>query len=281
MDKRQLILREIGEDPENSDMSCVFDQLDKYCIDLSSAEASKQLIQNLKPVLIREAIGERPGHRFRDILADTRQQNSLPEIIQLVGSQAVLMSRWFIALTITFLVMGIMLISAFQNDWPKFLVTASPLLGLLTFFYEYRAQLYKVEEMEAVCRYSPAQVAAARILVVLGYNVLLCTAATLLVESSYKFTIWKLILNWLAPLLLILGIALFASLKSGIKGGCATAGAVWIAQITLMDGCSLLYFVLPNLTTVVTDIISMLFGMGLIYYSLSIWQSKERMTQVR
>ena len=281
MNKRQKLLGDIGEDRINTDMNDVFDQLDTYHIKPPSVEDTNQLIQNLKPVFRQERLGINQGRRFRDIMEDTRSQSRIPVILQLVEAQTALMGRGFITLTMAFLILGLLLANVFESSSSKFLVTASPFLGLLTLFYEYRAQLYKVEEMEGTCRYSPAQVAVARILVVLGYNVVLCTIATLMIESSVTVVILHLMMNWLAPLLLIGGIALFTSLKLGITGGCMTAGVVWTAQITLMNGNSFLHLLLPGLTNRVTDGVSLLLGIGLLYLSLRSWQKSERFVQVR
>jgi len=281
MEKRRQILREIGETPEDSNLSLVFDEMDKYPIDPPTSEATRLLIQRLKPVLARETAGMRRGARFRDILADTQQSKALPVILQLVGPQTALMSGWFVTGTIVFLVLGLILSGTFESGSFRFLVAVSPVLGLLTLLHEYRAQIYRVEEMEATCRYSPAQVATARIIVVLGYNVLLGTAATLLVETTINAMIWKLIVNWLGPLLLIVGIALAASVRLGILGGCLAAAAVWLAQITLVGEGSFLQLLSSELTGVGGDVASMLLGMGLIYLSLRCWRLEARLPQAR
>jgi len=276
MNKREKILGDIGEDRIDSDMKRIFDQLDTYQIKAPSMEATNQLLENLKPIFREETAGTHQRRRFRDILEDTRSQRGIPVLLQLVGAQTALMSKGFITLTMALVVVGLLLANLFESSSSKFLITMSPFLGLFTLFYEYRARLYKVEEMEGTCRYSPVQVAAARLLVVLGYNVVLCTAATVMITSSFALVIGHLMMNWLAPLLLILGIALFTSLKLGIAGGCMTAGVVWAAQITLMDGASFLHLLLPGLTNGVANAVSMLFGIGLLYVTLRIWQQSER-----
>lgn len=279
MNKREKILGDIGEEQVNSDMNYVFDQLDTYHIPPPSIEATNQLIQTLKPIFSQERAGVNRERRFREVMEDACSQNGIPVILQLVGSQTALMGKEFITLTMVLLVVGLLAANIFESSSSKFLITVSPFLGLLTLFYEYRARLYKVEEMEGTCRYSPAQVAAARILVVLGYNVVLCTAATVMIASSFAIVIGHLMMNWLAPLLLMIGIALFTSLKLGITGGCMTAGGVWAGQITLMDGDSFLHLLLPGLTTGTADAVSIVIGIGLLYFSLRIWQQSERFVQ--
>jgi len=281
MDKRQQIVRDLEEELVNVDVSDVFDRLDKYHMEPPSVEATNQLVQTLKPMFIQQKVAGRQQQRFRDIVASTRQSNAVPAILQLIGTQTTLMSKGFVLLTIAFLMAGLLLANLFQSDSSSLLIIASPFLGLLTLSYEYRAQMYMVEEIEASCCYSPAQVATARILVVLSYNVILCTVATVTIEPTYNIVFWNLMLNWLAPLLLMLGVALFTSLKFGITSGCIMAGALWVAQITLVNGESFLHFLLPSLSTVFIDLISILLGIGLLYFSLSSWKAEERQFQVR
>jgi hypothetical protein len=281
MNKRQQILREAGEDLINSDMNDVFDKLDTYHICPPSVEDTNQLIQSLKPVFSQQGLRVTEGKRFRDTMAETPHNKGIPAIIALVGVQMSLMSSGFVIVTIAFLILGLLVTNVIGDGSSKFLITASPFLGLLTLCYEHRAQLYKVEEMEQTCRYSPAQIDTARIVVVLGYNMVLGMVATLLLKSFYTVVIWNLMMNWLAPLLLIVGIALFTSLKFGITGGCIIAGAVWTAQVTLADGASFLHLLLPSLTKGTANIISMLFGIGLLYFSLNIWQGEEKMSHLQ
>jgi hypothetical protein len=255
--------------------------MDKYYINPPSLNDTRQLISSLKPILAQETTLVRRGSPFRDILANHERSNGLPAILNLIGPQTVLMTRCFVTGTVILLSLGLILSSTFEHDSFQFLVAVSPFLGILTLLHEYRAQIYMVEEMEAVCRYSPAQVAAARIIVVLGYNVILGTAATLLVGPTHNMIVWKLIINWLGPLLLFLGISLAVSVKLRVFGGCLAAAAVWLAQITLMEGGSFLQLLSPDLTGVVGDVASMVLGMGLICISLRFWQWEERLPHER
>lgn len=279
MEKRQEIIREIETELRNVDVSDVFDQLDKCCFSQPSREDTDQLIETLRPVFIQEKAKVKQGPRFKDVLAVECQNNGISELLPLIEAQAILMGRGFIMLTIAFIIIGVLLVNAGKGDSPQFLIIAAPFWGLITIFYEYRAQIYKMEELEAACHYSPARVAAARLLVVLSYNMILCTAATLIIGSFYGINLWGLILNWLSPLLLMLGVALFASLKLGITGGCTLAGALWTAQVTLVDGGSFLQLVLPNLTNAVSNAIHMLLGITLLYISLKMWNPEDRLAQ--
>jgi hypothetical protein len=132
---------------------------------------------------------------------------------------------------------GIALVQG-NRDSLIFLSNGAPILGLLTLFYEHRAELYGTNEMEASCPYTPAQLAGARIIVTLGYTILVCLIATGVIALFHsntlineKIVLWRTSLDWLAPMLFFLGIALEVSLYYGIISGCGFAFILWIAQI--------------------------------------------------
>jgi hypothetical protein len=119
-----------------------------------------------------------------------------------------------------------------------FLTNGAPVLGLLTLFYEHRAELYGTNELEASCPYTPAQLAGARIIVTVGYTIIVCLIATGMIAISFsdmltkeKVLLWQTILGWLAPMVFFLGVALAVSLRLGIRSGCGSAFIMWAAQI--------------------------------------------------
>lgn len=276
MDKRKQILQELDIDVQQTELNSIFEQLDQYQIQPPSAEATRRLISSLKPVLAQETKPHSEKQRFKDIMTAGEQTFQLPVILQLTGLQTALLQTWFIGLSIAILAGGIMLTSLLGSDVQRFLISAAPVLGLLTFYYEYRAQLYRVEEMEAACRYSAAQVAAARIVVVVGYNMILFSIATLCIGLSYHQVLWQYMISWLAPLLFILGLALFTSLKFGITGGCITAGIAWLVKLTLLNGDSVLNILAPGMSVNASNIISMVCGIGLIAFSVNNWRLQQR-----
>ncbi|MEG6586741.1 hypothetical protein [Dendrosporobacter sp. 1207_IL3150] len=268
MSKKQQILNEIKLDNHYESLNEVFEKLDNYQVDLPSHEDSKRLLLTLKPILAAN-IQREPGKiRFKEMMEANRVSVHKPEILQLIRLQSTLINKRFLFVTSILLIACIVLVRYYDISTSKFLVTLSPVLGILTFYYEYRAQIYKVEEIEAVCRYSRAQLALARIMVVVGYNLLFLTCLTFIINSSFSIAILKLIMDCLTPLLLSLGIALASSLKFGIAGGCMTAGIVWIIQITLLKGDFIFRFLLPNMTEAANNIVGIAFGLALIYHSV-------------
>jgi len=273
MDKREQILQELDLELEKKEMNNLFAQLDQYHISPPSIEDTHRLMNTLKPVLAQETSCQK--RRFKEEIHDSCQANKLPVILQLTGLQTSLLKPWFIVGTIAILVGGMILSSLFGSDATRFLVSAAPLLGLLTFYYEYRAQFYQVSEIEAACRYSASQIAMARILVVVGYNISLFSVASLCIDTAINQVLWQYMMSWLAPMVLILGVALFISLKFGITGGCLAAGIVWLVKITLLNGDAGFTILYPGLSLISSNLISMTFGIGLIGFSVMKWRAQE------
>lgn len=272
MDKRQQIMQELDLELEKKDMLNLFAQLDQYHINPPSVVDTHRLISSLKPVLAKETFEHCPKRRFKEEINDSCSGNKLPVILQLAGLQTSLLKPWFILVTIAILVGGMSLSSLFGSDATRFLVSAAPLLGLLTFYYECRAQFYQVSEMEAACRYSASQLAVARILVVVGYNISLFSIASLCIDTDIHQVLWQYVMSWLAPMVFILGVALFTSLHFGIAGGCLAAGVVWLVEITLLNGNTGFTILYPSLSLMSSNLISIIFGTGLIGFSVMKWK---------
>ncbi|QJW45124.1 hypothetical protein HA075_04215 [bacterium BFN5] len=237
-----------------------------------SVADTQRLISSLKPVLVTETSKTSQKRRFKEELRDSCADNKIPVILQLAGLQTSLLKPWFILGTIAILVVGTSLSSLFGSDAKRFLVSAAPLLGLLTFYYECRAQFYQVSELEAACCYSASQLALARILVIVGYNISLFFIASLCIDTAIHQVLWQYIMSWLAPLVFILGVALFTSLQFGITGGCLAAGMVWLVEITLLNGNTGFIILYPSLSLMSSNLISVIFGTGLIGFSVMKWK---------
>lgn len=263
-DKKEQIIAELGEEQKRQTLLWTMEQLDKYAVTSSSAKAEDELIALLKPVLREQAVSP---------ATNQAAGTGVPVVFRLVRPQAMLLSRWFILVSALVLLAGLVLANAADGDTLRFLANASPILGLLTVLYEFRAKLSSVNELEAACPYSPAQLAAARLLVVLGYDILLCLAVTPVVGYWQGLVLWQVVISWLAPLLFMLGIALAVSLRLGIFGGCLVSGTVWALQFAVNRGGSVFLIILPGQSVVLADLISLAMGVALILYSYRRWNA--------
>lgn len=277
-DKNQVLLAELKEN-DMEGLGKTLGMLDNYTITPPSSADTDHLLAILTPVLAAQ--------RAEKSLITSKQSTLsqvLNERLQLVASQTKLLSRWFIILSAVILPLGLCVTNALAGDTLRFMANAAPLLGILTILYQFRANYNYMSELEAACPYTPAQLAAARLLAVLGYDILLCLAATPFANCE-NYVLWQVVAHWLAPLLLTLGIALLTSLQFGIWGGCLLSAAAWALNLILnKDGKSVLSVLLPHTSIIYLDLLSAGLGLLLLIYffkrldTTSAWQSKNQHT---
>jgi len=240
LDKYQEILGEIDKDENDKEMVAVLNKLSNYTVPEPTVAMTSSLLNNLKTVLRENDTSSNEAPFIKPIdrvaIQKTVDAGSLLSIFRLVKPQMNILTWRFIVTTSLIIFAGIFLTSG--DTSLIFLTNGAPILGLLTLFYEHRAQLYGTNEMEASCPYTPAQLAGARIIVTLGYTVIVCLIATGMIALSFsdilineKILLWNTILAWLAPMVFFLGISLAVSLRLGIGYGCGSAFLIWVMQI--------------------------------------------------
>jgi len=234
-DKRCEIFCELDESLDPTELNQLLDQLDHYTVEPPSQQATDALIAQLKPLIPR----------------------TTATTWQLLRPQWMLISKGFIVGTIVSLFIGLFLTNALDYNILRFLANASPLLGILTIFYTFRAQYSGMAEMELACPYSPAQIAATKFMIVLGYDIFLCMLATGVAGYlQVGVVLWQVVISWLAPLLLVLGAALVTSLRFGITSGCCVSALIWALQLKTGKDTSLLVMLFPNHSLLFFDSIS-------------------------
>jgi hypothetical protein len=274
-DKKQLILAEL-EELDMEGLGETLAMLDNYTITPPSPADKDHLLACLTPVLEKQNSDKN--------LATSKQRTLCQECyerLQLVAAQTKLLSRWFIILSAVILLSGLSVINALDGDTLRFMANAAPLLGILTILYQFRANYNHMTELEASCPYTPAQLASARLLAVLAYDILLCLAASLFANFE-NYVLWQVVAHWLAPLLLTLGIALLASLQFGILGGCLLSTVAWALNVTFSkNGKSLFSVLLPHISIIYLDFLSASLGLLLLIYffkrlDTAAWHSKNQ-----
>jgi len=175
---------------------------------------------------VRQAIREQKPRRVTALLATARAQVSLfglgfwlvSALITLVGAVVVL----------RIITMGP------DQAWvlPALVLRISgPLLSYLGTIVAFRGRGTRVLELELVCLSSPLQLALARLVIVLGYDVGLCLALSLLLWAGGSGQVLALTLTWLMPLLLVAGLALLLSLRLSIRTAASLAYGSWLAFV--------------------------------------------------
>ena len=227
-------LREQGASPEEcADLLPAVRRLSEWQAPQPEPADTRRLLARLTTALpvhspVRQAIHEHRQHRVAFLLATARAQVSLfglgfwlvSALITLVGVGAVVVLRNVVpdqALVLQALVLRI----------------SGPLLAFLGTIVAFRGRGARVLELELVCLPSPLQLAIARLVIVLGYDVGLSLALSLLLWAGGSSQVLALTLSWFTPLLLVAGLALLLSLRLSIQVAASLAYGSWLALLTI------------------------------------------------
>jgi hypothetical protein len=227
-------LREQGASPEEyADLLPALRRLSEWQAPQPSPADTRRLLARLASELpvhspVRQAIHEHRQHRVAFLLATARAQVSLfglgfwlvSALITLVGVGAVVMLRNVVpdqALVLQALVLRI----------------SGPLLALLGTIVAFRGRAARVLELELVCLPSPLQLAIARLVIVLGYDVGLSLALSLLLWAGGSGQVLALTLSWFTPLLLVAGLAFLLSLRFPVQVAASLAYGSWLAFLAI------------------------------------------------
>ena len=175
---------------------------------------------------VRQAIREQKPRRVSTLLAIARAQ------VSLFG-----LGFWLVSALIT--LVGAVVVLRIINLAPDqawvlaalVLRLSGPLLSYLGTIVAFRGRGTRVLELELVCLSSPLQLALARLVIVLGYDVGLGLALGLLLWAGNSGQVLALTLSWLMPLLLVAGLALLLSLRLSIRTAASLAYGSWLAFV--------------------------------------------------
>lgn len=265
---KQAIVAELQE-TSTENVAATLEILDAYSISQPSTEDTDQLFVQLLPILEEELTAK----KLESTVVPCYPKISL---LQLTWSQTRLFSPWFIVCSGLFLSLGLSLTTILNGDTLRFLANASPILGILTILYQFRAHYNHMNELEAACPYSPGQLVAARLWVILIYDCLLCLAASVIITPA-SYHIWQVITHWLAPLLLTLSIALLTSLRLGIMSGCLLSTVLWVFNLLLTkDGNSIPAMLFPHTQAIYLDVSGTLLSILVLTFSLRSMSQQQK-----
>jgi hypothetical protein len=194
----------------------------------SPADTQRLLVQLARalPALspVRQAIRahrQRQGAGVRWLLATARIQ------VSLFGP-----AFWLVSALVTLLGAGVVL-SKVLPDQGLLLRASGPFLAYLGTSIAFRGTTARALECELVCPPSPVQLALARLVVVLGYDVALGLALSLVLWVGGTEQVAALMLSWFMPLLLVAGLALALSLRLSIQVAASLAYGGWLAALAM------------------------------------------------
>ncbi|HUZ01556.1 MAG TPA: hypothetical protein VMU89_14505 [Thermomicrobiaceae bacterium] len=144
--------------------------------------------------------------------------------------QATLFRPWFWLSSAAIVALGLGLLSATGVNRPLLLELLGPALSYLAVAAAGRAAPVGTLELELACPVSATQLTLTRLLIVLSYDV----ALGLLLSLAPGGGMLSLTLHWLAPLLLVSGVALLLSGRLGVHLAVGVATFGWVAGTVLM-----------------------------------------------
>lgn len=142
--------------------------------------------------------------------------------------QASLFRPWFWLSSAAIVVLGLALISRVDLSASLVLELVGPALSYLAVAAACRVAPARTLEIELACPVSAAQLTLTRLLVVLGYDVALGLGLSLALRASPGVGVLALSLHWLAPLLLLTGLALLLSGRLGVHLALTVVTLIWV-----------------------------------------------------
>jgi hypothetical protein len=252
---------------EVADLLPALGRLSEWQAPLPSPEDTRRLLSTLTEALpktsaVRLAIAtnqERQGSGLRWLLATARTQ------VSLFGT-----AFWLVSALVT-LLGGIVVLGFSQEQRGPdvasemlLLQASGPFLAYLGTAVAFRGAASRVLELELVCLPSPLQLALARLVVILGYDVGLGLALSLLLWVTGTGQVLALVLSWFMPLLLVAGLALVLSLRFPPQVAAALAYGSWLAVLAAQA-------TLPLRLVPVTPLANILLGgLGLVLLGIAL-----------
>jgi hypothetical protein len=196
--------------------------------------ALAQELPTLSPV--RQAIREHLQHRVASLLATARAQ------VSLFG-----LGFWLLSAFVTLLGAAVVL-ARLIPDQELALRVSGPCLSYLGMIVAFRGKEARVLELELVCLPSPLQLTITRLVLVLGYDVGLSLALSLLFWTAGSAQVLALALAWFTPLLLVAGLALLLSLRLSVQIATSLAYGSWLTFLALSTFSPLRVLLVPALS---------------------------------
>ena len=173
---------------------------------------------------VRRAIRDHRQNRIALLLTTARAQ------VRLFG-----LGFWLVSALITATGAAVVSSKALDNE-ALVLGASGPLLACLGTTVAFRGRGARVLELELACLPSALQLAVARLVIVLGYDVALGLALGIVLWATASDQALVLTLSWLMPLLLVAGLALVLSLRISVPAAASVAYATWLAVLAVTTG---------------------------------------------
>ena len=225
------VLREQGVAPDElAALLPTVSRLSEWQVPPPSPAETQRLLASLRTALprpspVRQAIRarwQRQGAGLRWLLDLARTQ------VSLLGA-----AFWLVSVLVTLIGAGAVLGSNKPAIQALLLSASGPFLAYLGTTIAFRGIQGRVLECELVCLPSPVELALARLVIVLGYDVGLGLVLALVLWEGGASQVLTLALAWFMPLLLVAGLALLLSLRLSVQSATSLAYVSWLAVLAI------------------------------------------------
>jgi hypothetical protein len=205
-------------------------QLAEWQAPIPTPADTQRLIHQLLPYLptispVRRAFRARQKNIWSDFI----------QILQVARAQVSILrpSFWLLSAAVVFLGLGI-LVNTENAKHELILLALGPLLSYLGAVSIFRGAGLNVIEFELACPPSMRQLTLARLVIVLGYDLILGMLLSILLLTHGEEGLITLTLHWLAPLLWVAGSALLLSLRIPVHRAAGVAYGGWLMVLLLI-----------------------------------------------
>jgi hypothetical protein len=193
-----------------------------------SAADTAHLLQRLRPLLpapspVRRALRRRPPTLAGEWLA----------LLALVRAQVDVFRPAFWLTSALVMALGILGVLGIDLSPTLALYVSGPLLSYLGAAAAFRGSTLGLLEFELACLPSPRQLMLARLVLVLGYDIVLGLLGGGLLWLRSGTAPLALTLHWLTPLLLVAGVTLLLSLRLPVTKAAAYTYGAWLVVLAL------------------------------------------------
>lgn len=209
---------------ELGDLHGVYEQLQAY---ESLEPDSARLLASLQPFVANSVETE--------AISATEPKRHVREWLRLTWKQTELFDAQFWGASILVTLIGLLWGISYGSEVTTLcLLLLSPLIAVSGVAYAFRPATRTLWELEQLSRYRPLELLYSRVLVILAVNVVI--ALVLLFAASaqgLQIVLWRLLLIWFGPMLGLMSLALFCSVRWNMLVGLMVPMTFWSGLILL------------------------------------------------
>lgn len=204
------------------DLQPLHERLNQYHI---PEPDTARLLATLKPIL--------EEHHAAPTVTSSKIE--LRTWLQLAWSQTKILETPFWVSSIFLTLIGLLWgISNGSDATTLSLIILSPFIAVLGVAYIFRPATHTLWQLEQFSLYKPTELLYVRVIVILSLNILIATLMILIAwTQGSQIILWRLLLLWFSPLVAIMGLALYCSIRWNTTVAVALPLAIWASSIAL------------------------------------------------